>query len=441
VILDLNSKENIMHQERHTGSFRDNLEGVDKGGRLCVSNVLNSIATMFQSMTCCSFDADQRQEPFEGKLSRTFRAEDLRTQQGSLFGEFEDKYQFETIQLAEESELEISEPLTRVEDKTSHSGVGERRRKRLQAEIQKGKRSEGLLLSLDYSGMSTDGRVALREDELLQFMEASNLNSLRSQVAAAVSLEGVVFVMDRFHGTLNSIQLPRPASVDAAQALKDASREFLRVNGANFKNNPTGACSRIKRLLRPLVYEKALVETIVKDVLRASSRTAWGGDAYAVVNSLLGQGIRPLTPESSPTVDPIEIQIVRASGVVTIKCKCVFLLHRDVEALDGIANSPRTQSPVSPTLGEDEQRGESADETASASLTRTTDSSPPESRKWFSFSDRRNKKKHQANLGGQTSGPLRLSIRVKVTLGVFDGSCTRVLSINHDGYSYSWLPG
>jgi hypothetical protein len=58
------------------------------------------------------------------------------------------------------------------------------------------------------------------------------------------------------------------------------------VNGQMFRGDTDSLLSRLKELLSPLVFEEVLVDQVCQDIVRASSRTASGGDTYRFVRIL-----------------------------------------------------------------------------------------------------------------------------------------------------------
>ncbi len=77
----------------------------------------------------------------------------------------------------------------------------------------------------------------------------------------------------------------------SSKALKDAKREIIYVNDKIFKENAEKLISRLQSLVLPLVggKEKTLASAVCRDIIRASSRTAGGGDAYCAMCSIFKQ--------------------------------------------------------------------------------------------------------------------------------------------------------
>ncbi|CAN0455160.1 unnamed protein product, partial [Discosporangium mesarthrocarpum] len=78
---------------------------------------------------------------------------------------------------------------------------------------------------------------------------------LDPQVEVSSSEDELLTVLVKFRRTLASITLPPPATVDYEQALKDAQREAIKVNGRLFKGD-------LEELLNTLC---GLVGTLVVD--------------------------------------------------------------------------------------------------------------------------------------------------------------------------------
>jgi len=70
-------------------------------------------------------------------------------------------------------------------------------------------------------------------------------NALQAQVAIADSVDSILTLLHMFREKLKDIPLPPPTSVDLVQAVKDADREALTINGK---------CFRGVSVLTPLYY-------------------------------------------------------------------------------------------------------------------------------------------------------------------------------------------
>ncbi len=66
---------------------------------------------------------------------------------------------------------------------------------------------------------------------LLRLMDTQAKLSLQAQVAVAHSTDAFLSLLHLFRTTLASIPLPPPSAVDLTQALKDAQRETIVLNG------------------------------------------------------------------------------------------------------------------------------------------------------------------------------------------------------------------
>ncbi|CAM9426636.1 unnamed protein product [Phaeothamnion confervicola] len=204
------------------------------------------------------------------------------------------------------------------------------------------KQTVGILLPLDYSGMVEPealGRAAQQppgfapEEPLLREMDPMARKALRTQVDLSRTADDCLSVLVKFRDVLNSVTLPRPAAVDYNQALKDAQRERIRVNDRVFQGKVEPLLEELRSLVGPLVFETALVTEVCQDIIRASSRTASGGDTYAVVAAVLS---RPeagdlLTPSGTESA-PIAIGLDGAKGEVVITVENRFILRKSAMA-------------------------------------------------------------------------------------------------------------
>ncbi len=93
------------------------------------------------------------------------------------------------------------------------------------------------------------------------------------------------------------------------KALKDAKRETIFVNDNIFMGNAEKLMRRLQSLVLPLVggKEENLASAVCKDIIRASSRTAGGGDAYSAVYSIFKQSndgymLAPKAAEGKPII-------------------------------------------------------------------------------------------------------------------------------------------
>ncbi len=99
------------------------------------------------------------------------------------------------------------------------------------------------------------------------------------------------------------------AAASSSKALKDAKREIIYVNDRIFKGNAEKLMRRLQSLVLPLVggKEEILASAVCKDIIRASSRTAGGGDAYIAVCSIFkrpndGYLLAPKAAQSRPII-------------------------------------------------------------------------------------------------------------------------------------------
>ena len=201
----------------------------------------------------------------------------------------------------------------------------------------------GILVPVDFSGMD-DLCSVLDGASLLNKMDVQTRNALLAQVRLCQRRTELLTVLHRFRDALRGIPLPRPQAVPTDQALKDAAREVVVVNGKErFEGDALKLTRHIGDLLRSIVAsDKYTMDKVVHDVVRAASRTAHGGDAYAVVQGLLVRpaedaGAAPfkdlLTPDAQ-SPPPIEVWTngtgIARRGDVVIRSTDRFLL-RDMD--------------------------------------------------------------------------------------------------------------
>lgn len=277
---------------------------------------------------------------------------------------------------------------------------------------------ETLLLPLDYSGMQQldEGKPALDDSDLLGQVDGQARMALKAQVSQeGQTRDQRCTVLHLFRDFLRcNIPLPRPAAVELEQALKDAARERIQVQDTLFEHDATGVQAALRELISPLAADEAILTGVCADILRAASRTASGGDAYAVVKALLAPGEEtPLTPAQGMGYEqpaPIRIDILdRSVGSVRITTEDNFFLHNDEESMMAQAEAAAAQA-----HGELEAR----------------DGEPEEGRKGkrkqlFRFMGRR-----RSDVTDEPPPPpLPLVARCTVDIGIMDGSCRRRLSI------------
>jgi hypothetical protein len=249
-------------------------------------------------------------------------------------------------------------------------------------------------------------------------------------------------LMDEFRGILTTIQLPRPLSVDVTQAMKDANRETIIVGDTKFVNDAKGVCSRMKRVLQHFVYDRSLIVSLVNDVIRASSRTSWGGDSFQVVTALLSDGgIHPVTSDTSKFATPIVIQIEKGSGVISIHCTSAFLIHFSIE--DIVIDSHDNLGAKGIETEFSHQKSSVQMNAAQSSLFNRVRSMlkihGPATKTKFPMTNSDSRRECDMRRPSRSRTPLSISTEMKITLGVLDGNCERSLSVNHNGYSYSWV--
>ncbi|CAN0503221.1 unnamed protein product [Ectocarpus sp. 12 AP-2014] len=180
---------------------------------------------------------------------------------------------------------------------------------------------------------------------LLRELDGMARNALKTQVEVSGSDDELLTVLAKFRHTLLGIPLPPPAPVDYDQALKDAQRESIEMNGRLFKGNVDELLKTLRGLIDPLVVgDETLTRAVCHDIIRASSRTASGGDAYAVMAALLSRPAKGdlLTPSGSGS-SPIGISVAAADGEVIITVENSFVLRRN--AMQGLGmGEPQQQS-------------------------------------------------------------------------------------------------
>ncbi|CAN0304507.1 unnamed protein product, partial [Hapterophycus canaliculatus] len=92
------------------------------------------------------------------------------------------------------------------------------------------------------------------------------------------------------------------------------------VNGRLFEGDVEELLKTLHGLIGPLVVgDTTLMRAVCQDIVRASSRTSSGGDAYAVMSALLSRQTEGdlLTPSGSESA-PIGISVDAADGEVVI---------------------------------------------------------------------------------------------------------------------------
>jgi len=197
-----------------------------------------------------------------------------------------------------------------------------------------------ILLPLDYSGMDdiqSGDENTPPEVRLFQGWDVQTLNALKTQVQLCQQRADLLTVLHLFRDFLKSVPLPRPASVQREQALKDAGRERVVVNGIEVQGDGERLRKIVCAQLLSLVADGSdILEHVVTDVVRAASRTAHGGDAYVILQSLFvrqsadGMPTDLLTP--SPNAPPPIAVKVESDGFIYIRSTDRFLL-RDAQAI------------------------------------------------------------------------------------------------------------
>ena len=167
------------------------------------------------------------------------------------------------------------------------------------------------------------------------------------QVAIAESVDSFLTVLHQFREALLEIPLPPPSAVDLGQAIKDAQRETIVLNGKAFQGDAIGLEAEMLRLVEPLVVDVETAKMLCQDILRASSRTASGGDSYSIGSTILVRRGNLLTPAQVESA-PITISI-GVDGVVEIKAENVFTLHRNM--MPDINDDPNAGSPSQENAG------------------------------------------------------------------------------------------
>ncbi len=71
-------------------------------------------------------------------------------------------------------------------------------------------------------------------EALLRAMDTQVKLALQAQIGVAASIDAILLVLLLFRGQLGEIPLPPPSAVALEQALKDARRETILLNGRAF---------------------------------------------------------------------------------------------------------------------------------------------------------------------------------------------------------------
>ena len=335
---------------------------------------------------------------------------------------------------------------------------------------------EGVLLQMDYSGMRDDGQTALTDEELLSRINRQARMALKAQVESAQAIrDDMMSVVHVFRDMLRSLPLPQPASVDIEQAIKDAGREAIRVSGGMsselgilFEGDSVGVQAEVRKLLSPIVYDKAVEDSLVNDIMRASSRTSWGGDAYSIVNQLLGRENAPVPIPADLQTLPIHIQVSSSRsrgtsssnngevmtlgvsdnnldggggfsaelkpGTICITSHSAFLLYSDMESLMSAKEADAMAEPVavgdSPACGSSNYLS-SMDQPHTEDVPRNTDSFRKPKKgilRGIGRTLRRSYGRDQM-VHSSKSRPLTIQVETKVCLGILDRTCERHLSM------------
>eukprot|EP01084_Bolivina_argentea_P016044 30062_1 len=273
----------------------------------------------------------------------------------------------------------------------------------------------GLLLPLDYSGMED---VKASEMNILSEIDSTVVSAIKARLESNNSLDTVLDVLVKYNNELADLALPRPTTVDFDQAMKDAKRETIYVNEKVFKGDAEKLMRRLQSLVLPLVggKEKNLASAVCRDIIRASSRTAGGGDAYCVVCSIFKQSndgymLAPKTAQSKPIIVVVDGE----RGEVCITVDNSFLLKRVPE--DAVKGKEEENCTT-------QQQSRSKFKQwilANFDTALTRGGAGPKSGDGVSCM------RSMSDLGN--SGEVTLDAYLKVHLSLLDGSCKRSLSV------------
>lgn len=174
-------------------------------------------------------------------------------------------------------------------------------------------------------GSVEDGAVGTAIESLPLHLRKSLLGSLLRAKTAAAALS----IISAHLGDLSNLALPLVShnSVSESQALKDANRDVLSLNGAV---QPPGTdalaiCATIVSMLNPLVRDTDAARIAAVNVLKSVSRTATGGDSFFAIKALLGDKVI-ITPSRVPKPSPVRIDI-SAEGRVRLEADNIFDIY------------------------------------------------------------------------------------------------------------------
>jgi hypothetical protein len=329
--------------------------------------------------------------------------------------------------------------------------------------------------------MRDDGQESLTDDELLGRINAQARMALKAQIESAqATRDDMMSVVHVFRDMLRSLPLPQPVSVNIQQAIKDAGREAIRVSGGGslqsskvFQGDSAGVQAEVRRLLSPLVYQKAVMDSLVNDIMRASSRTSWGGDAHSIVSKLLGKSDAPPPMPADLQTLPIHIQVSSAQsrrrsehdaivaggaggagsgaaeacgegaanqglkpGTVCITSHSAFLLYSDMESLmsakeaDALSDNAGAAAPSFSEGGSGSLSGSLELHDEDVPRNTSTFRNPKKGLfRGIGNAFRRNSARDQHGASNATSRPLVIHVETRVSLGILERTCERHLSM------------
>jgi hypothetical protein len=199
----------------------------------------------------------------------------------------------------------------------------------------------GLILPIDYSGMSDGGTAD--GSKLLAKVDFQIRNALVTQLTLARTYDEIMTVLHVFREIMAVLPLPPAMAVRYEQAVKDANRESIELNGTVFVGNFKLLQTQLHEAIRPLVIgSEETLDVVCRDILRASSRTASGGDSYSIVFYLFGKEELVVTPENVQS-KPISITVDTDDISISIVSENRFILRR-INASDCITDDDSSQA-------------------------------------------------------------------------------------------------
>lgn len=188
------------------------------------------------------------------------------------------------------------------------------------------------------------------QKDVLSCVGPAALEGLQAKISDAKSGVDLQDIVHEFQPILSHIKLPPPTAVTLKQALKDAAREKIVLNGFQY-DSVEALVAALERDVSRLVAAGGDATTLAHDILRAASRTISGHDSYSACFQLFAICPDYILVPGDVEAPPILIDTMNhGEGVIKIETVASYELQKRNEETDDLDTWLVLESTITDTL-------------------------------------------------------------------------------------------